>query len=232
MKETNIQRLIIVALLCLVTFLSLRTCAKKQAEVKKMENVIEVKNDSLHKYKDEAGNNHAQKVLAQADMAVLKTAYFREIDSLTNLLEIKDKQLQAYAGVSTSTEGTVIPRVDTIVIDTANHIVSYPFNYTDKWLSLHGNIGPKSFINYQLTDSIVITTYDKKTGFLGLGKRQTYIDAFSLNPNVRVTGLDGFRVPVKQPGRLGIGPFVGYGFNNGRLAPTAGISIQYSIIRF
>ncbi|RFM30017.1 hypothetical protein [Deminuibacter soli] len=224
------ERLIIVALLLVIAYMSLTTCFKKAQQNQVLTKLVETKNDTLQHKKDEAGREHGEKIMAEADIALLKTAYTQQIDSITAILKIKDDQLQSYTGITTTTSGTVRPRIDTIYLDSGRQ--EYGLNYNDRWLSLKGTIGAKPILNYTLQDSLVITTYTKKTGLFGLGKKEVYIDAFSLNPNMRVTGLTGFRVPVKQPGRWSIGPFIGYGYSGNKWAPTGGFSIQYSLIRF
>ena len=225
------ERMVIFALLILVAYLALSTCFKKVKQNETLQNIVESKTDTIYRYKDIAGNEHAQKQVAEADIALLKAAYTKELDSVTKLLQIKDRQLQAVTAAGLINSGSITPKIDTVWIDSSKRF-DFHLSFNDKWMSLSGVIGPEPVINYQLQDSILITTFYKKTGFLGLGKRQLVIDGYSLNPNVRFTGLTGLRVPSKEPGRFSLGPYLGYGYSNGRWAPSAGIALNYSLIRF
>ncbi|MEX6689234.1 hypothetical protein QTN47_17120 [Danxiaibacter flavus] len=222
------QRLGIVALLILCLVLSLQTCFKKVQQVSDLKDVVNASQDTVKKWKDKAGNEHAQKVLVTADVSLLKAVYQKQIDSITDLLNIKQSQLEAYTGVSLKNSGSIRPKVDTItLVDSSKE---YQISYSDRWLSLSGKLGKDPLINYAFTDSLTVTVYHKRKNLFS--RSQTYIDVVSLNPNVTVTGLTGFRIPVKKPGRFGVGPYFGYGYSDGKWQPSAGISIQYSLIRF
>lgn len=183
--------------------------------------------DSLRHYKDVAGREHGQRVLAEGSKVALKVAFRKEIDSLVVALDIKEKQLQAFTMASTLNEGTVRLRVDTIYRDSTT---AYRFAYNDRWLDISGTVGKESLLNYKIKDSLVFSTYWKRRWFLG--RKTNYIDAYSQNPNVKMVGLEGARVKVNEPGRMGLGPFIGYGYNGRTWAPTVGFSFHYSIIRF
>ncbi|MEX6691264.1 hypothetical protein QTN47_27390 [Danxiaibacter flavus] len=222
------ERLIIVALLIIIAVFALQTCFRKEKQVTDLKQVVSAKQDTLKHYKDEAGHEHGQKVLAEADMSLLKVEYQKQIDSVTELLKIKESQLAFYTGFSTESSGSIKPRVDTVFMPDSTR--EFNIDFSDRWMSLNGRIGKSSNINYRITDSLTVTVYSKKKNFLS--SLTTYIDVFSMNPNVKVTGLTGFKIPVKKPGRFGIGPYFGYGYSDGKWSPSAGVAIQYSLIRF
>jgi hypothetical protein len=68
---------------------------------------------------------------------------------------------------------------------------SYRVHYLDKWMKFSGDYHPgKTFHpSYKLTDSLMLTSYSKRTGFLGLGGRKYYIDIHSFNPNESLKGV-------------------------------------------
>lgn len=53
-----------------------------------------------------------------------------------------------------------------------------------------------------------------------------------LNPNVRITGMQGVKVGSSAPGRFAIGPYIGFGYDGSGWKPSIGVSLQYSLIRF
>jgi hypothetical protein len=183
--------------------------------------------DSLKHYKDAAGREYAQRILAEAGGKAIGIVYRREIDSIKAALSIKEKQLQSFTFAATVNQGYVLLRVDTVFVDSAT---AYRFAYNDRWLDISGTVGKNSYLNYKMTDSLVFTTYWKRKWLLG--RKTNYIDAYSYNPNVRITGLDGARISIKEPGRIGIGPYLGLGWTGSSWAPSVGLSLHYSIIRF
>jgi hypothetical protein len=192
-----------------------------------IQKVIVQRTDSLRHYKDAAGREHAQRVLAEAGSKAIGIVYRREIDSIKAALSIKEKQLQSFMLASTTNEGTVRLRVDTVYIDSTT---TYRFAYNDRWIDVSGAVGKRSYLSYRMTDSLVFTTYWKRKWFLG--RKTNYIDAYSHNPHVRVTGLDGNRISLKEPGRFGVGPYIGLGWTGAGWAPGIGLSLHYSLIRF
>lgn len=220
--------LLLITVIAAIILLKVKGCADKKKAATTVEQVVKSKTDTARQWKDDTGRQHAEKEIVTADLALIKAGYDREIDSLTAILRIKEKQLQAYAGISTITSGSVIPLVNTVILD-SGHGCRSDFSYSDCWIDLSGTVGPASVINYLVRDSLAVTTYNRPGGLFGTDK--TLIDVYSLNPNVRVTGLSGFQVSVKKPGRIGIGPYVGYGYAFGKWSPSAGIAIHYSLIR-
>lgn len=221
------QRIIIVFLLVVVTALSLKSCFRKQKENAILKDVVEIKQDSTSFWKDRYDTEHAGKQVAEANLSSLRVAYGALIDTIQARTGSKGSDLQAVTAASTSGTGKVTPKIDTVYL--ADSSREYKFRYNDRWLDLDGIIGKESLINYRFSDSIVLTTYRKKTGFL---RKATYLDGYSLNPNVRITGLTGVRVSNNKQQRFGIGPYVGYGWNGSSWSPNVGISFHYSFIKW
>ncbi|KAI0243872.1 hypothetical protein L0F63_006391 [Massospora cicadina] len=110
---------------------------------------------------DRYDREHAQVRLSEADMASLRTVYNVEIDSLRRTLGIKEQMIQSIVMSSTTSSRRIEPRVDTVFID-SNKV--FKLHFADKWLTVDGLIGPKSYLDYMFTDSLVFTTYRKKSG--------------------------------------------------------------------
>lgn len=220
------ERILIVFLLIVVATLSLRSCFRKERENIVLKEAVQIKEDSTSFWIDSLGRTHAQKRNIEADLASLRTLYHVQIDSLTAALEIKDKELQGVIMTSSSATAKVIPKVDTIRVDSS---IGYKFRYNDKWLTLEGIISKDPYISYAFRDSLVLTTYTKRTGIF---RKEVYVDGYSLNPNVRITNITGIRVATQNTSRLGFGPYVGYGWTGQKWQPNIGVSFHYSLIRF
>lgn len=211
----------------IAAFFGIRGCTRNANLVSEHETVFIQREDSLQHYKDAAGREHALRKQTEASLSTLRTYYSRTIDSITRTLNIKKKQLQQFITASTQTEGSVRIQIDTFYTDTT---ALYRFNYSDKWLYLDGVLDDDLYVNYKFTDSIIITQFWKRRWLLG--RKQYYVDGYSLNPNTRFSGLSAVKVGSKSPGRIGIGPFIGYGWNGAVWTPSVGISLHYSLIRF
>ena len=219
------ERILIVFLLIVITALSLRSCFRKERENVVLKEAVQIKEDSTSFWKDSLGRMHAQKRNIEADLASIRTLYHLQLDSLTTALEVKESALQAVIITKSSASGRVIPKVDTVLVDSS---VGYRFRYNDKWLALDGVIAKEPYISYQFQDSLVLTTYSKKVGWF---RKETYVDGYSLNPNVRITNITGIRVSTQNTSRIGFGPYVGYGWNGRQWQVTAGVSVHYSLIK-
>lgn len=223
---TFAYRLIIVSLLVIIAVMAVRSCMRKDKEVSSYETIQDIKTDSTTYWKDAAGREHAQRQLAEGTITAVRAAYRSEVDSLKSILKMRDKDLQGFIAAGVQTTGTIVPKIDTVYQTTDT---TYRLKYNDQWLTLQGEIGYQSNIQYQVRDSIIFTTYQKKTG---LFRRETYVDGFSMNPVARITGITAVRIAAPSAKRFGIGPYVGYGWDGTRWAPAAGVSVHYSLIKF
>ncbi len=226
MKQVT-QRLIIAFLLIVVTALSLETCFRKESENAILKDIVEVKQDSTTYWKDLYGQEHARKIQSEANYSSLQLVHRDLLDSIQVRTGVKDDDLQGVTAAGSVAAGKVRPIVDTIYLPDSTRL--FKLSYNDRWLDLSGIVGQDPVIDYRFTDSIVFTSYRKRTGFL---KRQTYVDGYSLNPNVRITGITGIRVDDRRSHRFSVGPYLGYGWNGDRWSPSAGVSVQLSLIKF
>jgi len=221
------ERLVWVAILILVAWLAVKGCTDRGKVIHDITYSIIQRDDSLQHYKDAADREHAKRVLTDVDLITAQVVYRTQIDSLKNILDIKDKQLEAFAMIGTSASGAIRPKVDTIY---TGGIAGYHFSYHDDWLKLDGIINDRPLINYSMRDSLGFSIYHRRKWFLG--RQRSYMDVFSYNPAVRISGLTGVRINAGKPKHFGIGPYVGYGYDGQRWAPSIGISLQYSFIKF
>jgi hypothetical protein len=164
-------------------------------------NKVEVnKNTPPTTYTDKGGTKHTEKETAVADLTTLKAVYKKQIDSLTYLLNAKQRELDYVTGISTTTTGKFKPKIDTVYVETDGGAVAQTsVSYSDKWLALKGIVDEDSSWFYKYRDSIILVSYYKRSGFLKL-RSELYIDGFSLNPNTTISGLSSYKVkaPVKK----------------------------------
>ena len=183
--------------------------------------------DTVTHIVDKAGREHGEKPVSEADIATLHEVYGKMLDSVALSIGALKKNIQYLTAVSTYTAGTVAPIVETVYVSGKKAL---SLHYKDEWISLEGTLTDTPSIDYKVYDSIIATTYSKRTG-LFKGK-ETFINIYSLNPHTRINQITGMRVQHSTPGRFGIGPYVGYGYNGYTWSPSIGISAHYSIIRF
>lgn len=210
-----------------------------------LENIAEYKaktEQEMKTYKDENGKLHGQVEVLVADKNTFLATYGQKLDSIAKVLDIKTKNIEQYVQIGIKTTGSIKSRIDTTyVIDTNKNNVTgettldttktYQVNYKDNWMYFSGNIVKDSFIaNYNVKDSLTFITYKKKTGFLGLGKGKTLMDVTSTNPNASYFGIKGVELKDLKPKRFGIGPYVG--FDPITMRPSAGLSVNYNLIKF
>lgn len=216
-----IYRMAIVALLAAVSVLSMRSCASKKQKLDQVQQVVQLQHDTIIRWRDAAGRQHAKTGLQIADVEILKALHRQEMDSLLTILKIKEKQLHTTVFAGTQTTGTITPKIDTVYLD-GNP--TYSLSYKDAWLSLNGELNAASKLQYSYTDSLVFAL-TKTKGYFN-------INAYSLNPNTRFTGLTSLQIPMPARRRFGIGPYVGYGYTGQRWQPSFGLSFHYSLIQF
>lgn len=222
--------MIVIIGLAFACLIAIEKCVGEKQKVNNSANVVNiVVNDSTRFYKDAYGKEHAQRQQVEADLGTLKVYYRNLIDSVSKALKIKDKNIKTISTASLKNTNTVIAKIDTVLVDGKKQ---YPFSFSDRWIKLNGIVDTTIRLTYSLYDSIVITTYRKSTGFLGLGKSMVYVNGYSINPNTTVTGISNIKVQDEKPKKFSLGIGIGYGFNGNRFEPNIGFSLQYSLIRF
>ncbi len=222
---------------CMITLVLLSIAAIKSVVTKtpvlsNTERIVEIKLDSILFWKDKAGREHARAQVAEANYSSLHAYYGPLIDSVLKTLKITGSKLDYITAISTESKGRVYTRVDTV---TKEGIKYLQYSGNDSYLTLTGNTGPNSFADYTYTDSLITAAYWKRKPFLkgGIwGKKDLRLDAYSLNPNTKIKHVDALKVKGKPPGRFGVGPYLGYGYNGYIWCPSVGVSIQYNLFRF
>jgi hypothetical protein len=217
------------AILVLLGAAAVKSFFVEPAVFTNIERIREIRDDSISYWRDKFGREHAQKEMAQAGLSVIQSVYGPIIDSVLTALNIQGKQLQQLTLVGLQNSNTVSLKVDTVFLDSSQH---YNFSYQDRWIDLDGRIGKDSYLNYSTFDSLVITGYIKKYGFLGLGRRETMVDVYSINPHSKISGLQGISIQKERAKRFGLGPYAGFGWNGRQWSISGGIALTYDILKF
>lgn len=219
---------IIIILLAVIAFFAMRACVHAKKEIRTGEKIEKIKQDSTSYYYDLFKTEHAIREVAEANLATVQVKYKGLLDSIAEREKVKPKDVQAVTAAGTVAKATIIPEVQPLMA--GDSLRGYSIEYGDRWTSIAGRVGDSSSLTYQVRDSIIFTTYSRRKGIFG--KKETILDGYSLNPAVHLTGITGVRITPEKPKRFGIGPYLGYGWDGIRWAPTAGISVHYSLIKF
>lgn len=190
MKET-IKKYFVIALVSLgllyFTGTSIKSC-RDSRKIEKLEQQVvmaDAARDSLKlKYNTSLGNWEASRAMYVAENGLLKSdlsKYSKELDSL------KKARPKADAGfiVKTETKTETIWKTDTVEVDSKERPV-YKYSYKDEFSSGSAVAYPDSLKLKLLTSTALVGVMEK-------GR----LSVTPTNPNVKITGLEGFQ--VKQP---------------------------------
>lgn len=203
---------------------------KNTSKLKATNSVLQEKQSKINYYTDRYGTEHARRLAVEGSYTILKNYYSDLLDSVSKRTKAKESNIKAVATAGVKSTNEIALNVDTVYI--ADSTTNYDFSYSDRWITLSGRVGAENTINYITRDSVVLTTFVKPSGLFGLGKKNIYVDGYSLNPHSRITGLQNVLLTRAKSKRWGIGIQAGYGWNGSQWAPYFGVGIQYSIVRF
>ena len=198
----------------------IRQCNDKIEIRNEMNHNIEALTDSVKQYKTSSGDIAAEKAILIGDIDLLK----KTNDSLYN----KVKEL----GIK-KPETVVYIKNDIIheKHDTAWKIISpemmHQFDFSNKWRELSGNVS--------LKDSIIGMTIDKDVVHIDytMVEKDGRVYVSSENPYVRFNDIQGITLSKPKQKRFNIGPNIGMSFtSDGKIKPSIGIGITYSLISF
>jgi len=162
------------------------TSQARLKSIKIQKELISNLSDSVTHYKDKYGNEHAV-----ASKIITEKEYLQDdIKSLSNQLELKEKQIRSYSRIVNNAEAKII-------LDT-----SYQYRDSFIYLSLKNDT-----LFIQIKDTIQIVDYWKRTWFLG--RKKYFVDVKNSNPMFKTTAIISREVKVKQP-KLIIGPSFQY----------------------
>lgn len=118
-----------------------------------------------------------------------------------------------------------------IIVDTVTNTVveyiqgelpTYKWKFKDEWIDLSGvSKEANTQFSLEVTNKYDVALYEKK--------KQYKIDITNYNPYSKTTNIQSFYKSKPRQKRVGIGPYIGYGYNNG-FGFQAGIGITYNIL--
>lgn len=186
--------------------------------------------DSISYYRNELGQQVAEKTALQEDKSSLELLLTKNKDSLGQLKRLID----GFKNVDAAGNITTVTKIDTVFIPYAVPIESEfmrKWSKNDKYYSVSGTSTNKGIAieNLTIPNQLSFAIGKKKTGWFSTEYR---IEAVNSNPYVQTIGLDGYTLKVPRK-RLGLGIYIGYGLGeNLTLNPQIGIGISYQLIRF
>lgn len=180
------------------------------------------------------GTVHTEVKVVEAAQDVWLDQYYQNLlQSVRDSLQLSQAHLREVLAASLTTNGSIQTSVkrDTVRLIDSSYKPIQIFTYHDKFINLAGRIENDSIdIAYKTFDSLTFVTYYKKSKLFA--KKQLYMDAWPLNPNASIKGLQSIKVNAPQPKKWAIGIIAGYYFNGQVMAPGVGIGITKTIIRW
>jgi hypothetical protein len=244
-KNSSFMKTLLIIGLIIALLLTMQKCHKSQCERESLEKVGKLKDQKIKYWKDANDREHATVEEIKASRDVIKYYFQAQLDSVSKILGIKEKQIQEFDKIAFVASGGGTGKIvtkDSIVYVrdpndyntiVATDTITSQIHPRDGYLSFDAYMktNGKYDYDYTYTDELVRVTHYEKYGFLKMKKR-TIIDFSLKNPNSHVTGVTQFKIDQQKPKKWGLGPFVGYGWTGKGFGITAGISLQYNIIRF
>lgn len=167
---------------------------------------------------------HAEKVAIQGTLKSLEITDAAQLDVATQRVQIQRRQIEGLQKVVVDLKGKFTSEI--IRDSTGTHI-----KYKDSTISAIATVvGDSVDVEYSVTAPIFLTQYWKRKWLLS--KKTHYVDGYSTNPNVHITNLQSIRINSVEPGRFGVGPYLGIGYDGVSFKPSLGICISYSLFRF
>lgn len=242
MKNRALIMFVVVALYAL--FMT-KSCMNEKTQNQNLIEALKNENQKVTYWKDKNGVEHAKVIEIQLTHEQMDALHQGKLDSMANLLKIKEKQITQYIAITTSTHGQFSTPVDTVYesdtvylpSDTVKPVITHnpilKMNYKDGWLDFKGDIHKGRFYGeYTMKDSLTFVTYYKNTGFLGLGRRVHYLDVKSDNPNTTILNAKDYKFVEPKDKHVGFGIIGGYGVSVDtkiRLAPYVRVGLFYRI---
>lgn len=237
LQTTLRERLILVAVILIGALLWFGHVKKINILEKAQKRAIDVATGrvkaEMKTYVDENGKLHSKVEQLEVDRDAYIRANEPKLDSIADELNIRKKQIKSLTNLITEIKGSISTKVDTEYVDTGRTKPILTVRYKDAWMTLNGQMYGGFFnATYSIKDSLQYVTYQKNGGFLGLGKKKTFLDVKSANPNMKITNMSSVELTKVKDKRWSIGPYIGYGYNGVKFTPSIGIGLQYGLIRF
>lgn len=246
LSKKEITFMIIAVLLFFGLLYAVNLANESTKKLTQAQYTIENMGNQIKTYVDENGNLHGQVEVLKIDKKTYAGLNPAQMDSLAQSLGTKVNKINSILNLSMANQGQLAAIIDTqYKIIMSKEIINskevtrrdsvryFTFKYDDKFMDFKGKIDSgKLTADYKLRDSLTFITFHKNTGFLGLGKKKTFIDVQTQNPNVTFSRMQKIELTSEKVKKFSLGPCVNYGFNGEKFQPSIGVSLQYSLIRF
>lgn len=201
---------------------------EKQKLKAQQSNTIDFLQDTISYYENSKGERVATINALAGDNNQLKILLSKAIDSTQELAEL----VKYYKTVNSAGIINTITKIDTVYV-TFNQPVGLDFarniNITDDHYRLNAIVNQDGFTlnSLQIPNKMSFVIGKRKNGWF---KKPTYqIDVKHSNPYISTQGIDSYTLEPSIK-RWSLGPYVGYDPFVQQV--SAGISLQYSLIRF
>jgi len=186
--------------------------------------------DSAKYWKDKYGNEHATLLQTNLDKEDLQ----KRVDSISNVLKIKPKQVIAYVKGKATIDTLLVPNVVKVTVhDTVTNTdyIAYDLDYTDStFIHIKGRVpSTPQKLEVGVNANIVMTDYWKRKRVLGLkiGKKEHVTDISTDNPYIKLTNAESFK--LKDQPKLKLKTGIGIGLNLDPFTRTIHPGIQVGI---
>lgn len=233
---------LLIITLAAMSFFGIKGCVKQKNENNNYANLFKNKDAQIGYWKSKDSVEHAVLIQTILTGNQAQIVFKSKLDSISNVLKIKNKQITEYISIIEKTKGEVNSKVDTVYKtttitikgkDSIIHTVDYlTTNFKDHWLELTAKISNGNFnAQYTLTDSLTIVGFWKKKNFFS--KKNYYIDISSSNPNAHILNTQNLKITSSPEHKIGLGVFGGYGLgiSNSGVKPQVmvGVGVYYKL---
>jgi hypothetical protein len=235
MKDT-IKNLLIVLLIIAVGILLFKSCSTRtqQPNTTATSKPMAIQKQITTQRTSAGGTVHTEVKVVEAAGDVWLDAYYQNLlQGVRDSLKITQDQLRDVVAASLSTAGSISTKIirDTIRLTDSSYKPVQIFSHRDPFIMLAGRIENDSLdIAYKTYDSLTFATYTKRKNIFS--KSELYMDAWPLNPNASIKGLQSIKLNTPKPKQWALGITAGYYFNGQVIAPGVGVGITRTILRW
>lgn len=192
-------------------------------ELEKVQELQIIKADSTNYWRDQYDREHAEKFMAQGELEEIRTVWGKELKDKATELGVKEKQIKSLTMFSTEQAislDSIIDKYVRVNIDTVRGVNGTPDEYIPRIIYTPGLMIP-------VHDSLGVTNYIKKSGFLGY-KKDNMLDIVSYNQS-RVHNIQSFSITDPGP-HFRIRPVISAIYIDKTFVPAIGIGVEFKIL--
>lgn len=226
--KKDIFQVLVMVILFVWALLSMQRCSTMKLNYETSQNNIVALTDSIEYYESKTGELVAQKTMLTGEIKDLKESHSKELNDLYNdLNSMKRKNAQMAAqikGFIDNPDKDTVWKYDTIKF--AQSLVQ-PFNFSDRWRTLAGNITLKD-------DTMGLNIKEDKVFFVyTVAVEDGFIYIKSDNPYVKYDYVTAIQEQQKKPKRWNIGFQAGFGCQYGIIGkrvdvgPYLGVGVSW-----